>query len=120
MIERLESQGNILIFRATGKLTDDDYEKVLVPSLEAVVQEHGSVRFLFYLDEGFQGWEPKAMWDDCKVGLGKLRKSFTKLAVVGGPKWVHWGMKIADLIMPAEVKVFNIDQLPEAQEWIRA
>ena len=57
-----ESDGNIVGFRASGRLTGEDYEEVLIPHIEEVAKEYGTVRFLFYLDEDFEGWEPKALW----------------------------------------------------------
>jgi len=121
MIEILpESEGNILGFRASGKLTDQDYRDVLIPRLEETAAEHGKVRFLYYLDEDFEGWEPEAMWDDFKVGVGKIKEDFERFALVGGPKWVEWAMKLDNYLMKAEVKTFPVDQLQEAWDWIRS
>jgi hypothetical protein len=78
------------------------------------------VRFLYYLDEGFEGWEPEAMWDDFKVGVGKLRHIFEKIALVGGPKWVKWAMELDNYLMKGEVKTFGVEQLQEAWDWIRS
>jgi len=121
MIELLpESEGNVLGLRASGKLTAEDYEEFLVPRIEAAAKEYGTVRFLYYLDEEFEGWEPKAMWDDFKVGVGKVKKDFERFALVGGPKWVEWAMKLDNYLMKAEVKTFHIDQLLEAWEWVKS
>jgi hypothetical protein len=35
-----ESGGTIMGLRATGKLTDQDYQKVLIPNLEALIKKH--------------------------------------------------------------------------------
>ncbi len=121
MIEVLkETGGNILGIRASGKLTKQDYEDVLIPRLKEAAGEEGKVRFLYYLDEGFQGWEPGAMWEDLKVGLGKLRHDFEKFALVGGPKYVQWGMELDNYIMNGEVKTFPIDKLGEAWDWVKS
>ena len=45
-----ESKGNILVFRAVAKLTDQDYKDVLIPRLESIIREHGKARLL--LDMG--------------------------------------------------------------------
>jgi hypothetical protein len=119
MIEQLpNSQGNILGLRASGKLTDEDYEDVLVPGIEAIIKEHGKIRFLFYLDDGFDGWEPGAMWEDFKLGFGDIRKECEKLALVGGPDWVEWAMKLSSHLIHGEVKTFDVDQLQAAWDWI--
>jgi SpoIIAA-like len=120
MIEILpESDGNVLGVRASEKLTDEDYKSVWIPRLEETIRVHGKVRALLYLDEGFEGWEAHALWDDAKFGL-QHRKDFEKLAVVGGPKWSGWAISIGGHLLTGEVKVFSGDQLRVAWDWVRS
>ncbi len=118
MIEILEQDGNIVCLQATGKLTHDDYQQVLIPRLEQVIKEHGKARILFAMGEEFHGWELEAMWDDAKFGM-KHRTDFEKLAVVGSPKWLEWATKIAAIVVSGEVRTFPPGQLAEAQSWIK-
>lgn len=120
MIEFMqESRGNTLALKASRKLTEDDYASVLIPKLDALLREHGKLKVLFYMDESFEGWEPGAAWDDAKFGI-KHRADFAKLAVVGGPRWVEWCMRLSAWIMEGEVKTFDEAQLRDALEWIAA
>jgi hypothetical protein len=118
MIEVMESRGRVLWLRASGKLTRQDYQEVLIPRLEAVIREHGKARLLFHLDPDFQGWELGALWDDLKFDLNH-KDDFEKLAVVGGARWVDAGMKIFARFMAGEVKTMLGEQLAEAWEWIQ-
>jgi hypothetical protein len=77
------SHHNILGIQGTGKLTEADYQDVLIPQLEGVLKKYPKARFLYYLDEGFTGWEMGAMWEDAKFGL-RHKDDFEKIAVVGG------------------------------------
>ncbi len=119
MIEILEQDGNIVCFRASGKLTDDDYRQILIPRLEQVIKEHGKARILLAMGEDFYGWEPAAMWDDAKFGM-QHRTDFEKCAVVGGPKWVEWATTLGALIIPCEVKTFPSNRLTDARSWIQS
>jgi hypothetical protein len=119
MIQILEQTGNVLCLQASGKLTHDDYQQVLIPCLEQLIKEHGKARVLFGMGEEFHGWEPAAMWDDAKFGM-KHRTDFEKCAVVGGPKWLEWATKIAAVMVSGEVRTFPASQLTEAQSWIKA
>ncbi len=120
MLEILpDSQKDILAVKATGKLTDKDYQEVLIPRLEALIKEYGKAKFLFLFDENFQGWELGALWDDAKLGL-RHRNDFAKVAVVGGARWVEWGVKVFSPFMGGEVKTFPLDQLSQAADWIKA
>jgi hypothetical protein len=57
-----ESAGNVLGIRARGALTNDDYQRVLVPRLESMLKHTNTIRVLFCMDETFQGWSAKAAW----------------------------------------------------------
>ena len=105
--------------RATVKLTEKDYQEVLIPRLESLLEEYGKARLLFHMDEQFQGWELGALWDDAKFGL-RHRNDFSKVAVVGGARWVEWGVKLFAPLMEGEVKTFPADQLPQAVDWIKS
>ena len=114
-----ESEGKVIGLRATGKLTDQDYQEVLIPSLEALINQHGKVRLLCFIDEEFTGLEAGAVWDDAKFFL--LHKDdVEKMAIAGGPKWIELIMKLFAPLMKGDVKTFSGDQLPEAWDWIRA
>jgi hypothetical protein len=120
MIEVLpESQGKVMGIKASGKVTAKDYEEVLIPRLEAVLKEHGSVCFLYLLDEDFQGFELGAMWDDAKAGL-KHRQAFEKVALVGAARWMEVGMKLFAPLMKGELKNFPREQLAAAWEWLKS
>jgi len=119
MIEFLpESGGHVLGIRVSGKLTDADYKQTLIPKLESLFHQHGRLDVLFYMDEGFEGWDLGAAWDDASYGL-KHRADFGRLALVGGPRWVEWCIKLAGFLMKGEIRIFPGDRLQEAWSWIR-
>ena len=118
MIEVLdESKGNVLLVKATDKLTVEDYEDVFIPKLMDLIDKYGNVKALLYLPEEFKGWTLGAMWDDAKFGL-RHRNDFEKVAVVGGAKWIQWGTKMASHLIKGEVKVFEMDELQTGIAWL--
>jgi hypothetical protein len=120
MLEILpESHDNILAVKGSQKLTQQDYEEVLIPRLDALMSEHSKARFAFFMDEDFKGWDIDAALHYAKFGL-KHRRRFEKVAVVCGPKWVHWGMKVKSYFVPGEVRAFSCDETPQAREWIES
>ena len=119
MLEILpESQANILGVKATGKLTSREFQEVLVPRLKALIQEHGRVRVLFFLDEDIQGWDLEALQQD---GFGREHlKAFQRIAVVGASWQVSLQMKLIAFLISGEVRNFSRVELPEAWTWIRS
>jgi hypothetical protein len=113
-----ESQGDLIAIKASGKLTADDYEKFLVPKLDKLFAAYGKLRMLVLFSEDFSGWaEVSAAWDDAMIGLQHPR-DFKKLALVGAPQWVEWGMRFFALFVPGHAKPFSTDCYDDAIAWL--
>lgn len=112
-----ESKGRMLAVRASGKLTEKDYVETWIPALQKIIEEYNSANALLYMDETFDGWELKAMWEDTKFGFAH-RNDFKKIAIVGGPSWVEWGSKIASALVNCDLKIYNQEELGEALNWV--
>jgi hypothetical protein len=113
-----ESEGNLLGFKISGKLTEEEYKETLIPRIEEAAKHHGDVRCLVYMDPSFTGWDIGALWDDARYGL-KHKDDFEKLAVVGAAKWVEWGTRLSAHFVKGEVRTFAPEELPEAWLWVR-
>ena len=119
MIERMDGMpAGVIGLRATGKLSRDDYRKVLEPGLNEAVAS-GDARVVFVVT-GFEGLEAKAMVEDLKTGLGvefHHRKDWKRLAVVTDHDWIAKAMQLFAWAMPGELAVYELDQLEEAKTW---
>jgi len=114
-----QSTDTAIALLARGKLTDTDYQQVMIPRLREMIAKQGKARMMLVMGSDFRGWEPRAAWDDASFGL-KHRKDFAKLAMVGAPKWVKWAMDVAQHLLSGEVKTFGAGQEDEAWEWTQA
>src|SRR5215472_5441676 len=69
MIEVLpDFPDGVVAMRCAGHVTRQDYEQVVIPTLEAALQQHQKLRMYCQVDS-LSGMTPGAMWDDVKVGL---------------------------------------------------
>ncbi len=105
--------------RASGQVTAEDYESVVIPAVEAALLKFDSIRFLYHLGPAFTGFTAGAMWDDMKLGLGHLR-NWKRVAVVTDHKWVEGALRLLSFAMPCPVKLFPDAELPEAKHWVVA
>jgi hypothetical protein len=112
------STGNVLGLRVTGRLHAADYD-ALLPKLEDRFREHGKLRVLFYADDGFEGWDLKAAWDDTALGFAHA-SDFERLALVGAPDWVVWCVRLSAFLFKGEVRIFPREALGDAWAWVRA
>jgi len=113
-----ESSEKFLAVKATEKLTTEDYEKTWIPKLNELIDKYGQINAVLYLPAEFKGWTMGAMWDDAKFGI-KHKNNFKKIAIVGGPKWVQWGTKLAAHLIKGELKTYNEDELQTAIGWAK-
>jgi SpoIIAA-like len=119
MIEFMtEGSGPVAVIRATGTLTGDDYKDVLIPRLDNLFGEYGKLRVVFYMDEGFTGWELGATLDDAEFPF-KHRADFEKIAVVGGPDWVPWCIKFTAFLIAGEIRTYPGERLRDAWVWAK-
>jgi hypothetical protein len=120
MVEKIaDMPAGTIWFRASGKLTPEDYKDVLVPTLGEAV-EAGEVRMLFVLSD-FEELEPRAWLEDAKTGLelGFLEHSaWKRSAIVSDAEWVKKAFRMFAWMTPGEVKVFDLDQEDEARDWV--
>jgi hypothetical protein len=108
---------NVVGFVAKGKLSSDDYEKVLIPAVERALEAHDKARLLYVLGGEFDGMTPGAMWDDTRVGVGTLTK-WEKIAVVTDKDWIRHSVDIFGYLMPGDVKAFSTAEEAAARTWV--
>ena len=119
MIEIMpETEGKVLVVKATEKLTARDYEEVFIPKINQLIEEYRKVSVVVLLAENFSGWEIGAAWDDASFGI-QHRHDFEKMAVVGGSKWLQWATKISFNFMDGQVAIYDIPDFENAVAWVK-
>lgn len=122
MIERIEDLSPGAIgFRASGKVTADDYRDVLEPALREAA-EAGEIRLLYVLDSDFE-MDAGAMVQDAKTGLGLgigHHSAWKRTAVVTDVDWIAKAMRMFAWMTPGELAVFEPARFDEAKAWVAA
>ena len=117
MLELLQpTTGNVVSITARGTVTADDYEDVLIPAIEETLNSHHKVRVLLQVEPA-TGFTAGAVWDDTKFGLSHFF-AFEKFALVSDTEWMNNTVKVLGFMMPCPVKLFALDELEAAKEWI--
>ncbi len=107
---------DVLGIEATGKVTHEDYENILIPKAEAMIAK-GPVKLLYVAGEGFEGYELEALWDDGTFGV-KHWRDFTRVAVVADQAWLRTAVTLFKPFFPGEVQLFKLGDLAAAKAWI--
>jgi hypothetical protein len=110
-----EEGGKILMVRATGRLSKEDYER-FVPEVDRLITQHGKIRVLFDMID-FHGWTARAVWEDLKFAVAHFR-DIERLAVVGDKAWEHGMAVFCRPFTKAEMRYFDRGEEDEARAWI--
>ncbi|MBX9692855.1 MAG: STAS/SEC14 domain-containing protein [Cyanobacteria bacterium] len=120
MIEVIsESEGGAIALKASGTLSHQDYQEVLVPRVERLIERYGKARVLLDLSEDFHGWDEDAMWDDTKFGI-EHRNDFAKLAIIGDLDFYKWDVRLVDVIESCPVVLFRAGEFHKAWRHVRS
>jgi hypothetical protein len=114
---RTDLPDHVLGADASGTVTGQDYETVLVPAIEAFRRDHDKIRALVVLGTDFQGFEGGAMWDDAKLGLREAGE-WERLAVVTDQSHMRTMINAFKFMIPGKVKTFELGQLDDAKIWV--
>ena len=122
MIERIdEMPEGASGYRFTGEVSKADYESVLIPGLKKDLGEGREVRVLCQLGPGFDGYEAGAMWADMKTGGHYLfgeHPNWHRMAIATDADWVRHMVGLFGWMTPGEVKLFGLEELDAAKEWV--
>ncbi len=120
MIEFIEGfpEGTIAI-AGKGRVTAEDYDKVLIPKIEETLERHGKLSLYCELGEGFSGIDAAAVWKDLKIGVAHLSR-WERMAIVTDVEWIRFAINAFRFLMLGRVRVFSTGDVSEARAWIAA
>ncbi|HFE45371.1 MAG TPA: STAS/SEC14 domain-containing protein [Nannocystis exedens] len=108
---------NVIAVTATGMVTANDDETVLIPAIEQAHRQYGKIRMLYRFETTLGDYTAGALWDDAKVGLKHLTH-FEKFALVTDNHVIAASTKALGFLIPGEVRVFALSELATATTWI--
>lgn len=105
--------------RATGEVTREDIDTVLLPLLNRQVARFGEIYYILVLDTPVQKFTLGAWWDDIKAGLKNFGQ-WKRIAIVSDQKAVEYFTNIFSFFVPGKSRGFSPNELEEAYAWISA
>jgi len=109
----------IVALSCEGHVTRADYERVLIPRVNAALAADGRVRLYYEFGPAFSGIDAGAGWEDLKMGVEHL-SCWDRVAVVADVRWIQLTLEAFRLLMPRRLRIFNTSRTNEARAWIKA
>lgn len=107
---------NVLAVEATGKITHEDYQNILIPRAEAMMAK-GPIRVLYVVGREFAGFELEALWDDTAFGLRHWH-DFSRIGVATDLPWLRAAVAMFRPFFRGEVRLFALAETSAAKAWI--
>jgi len=116
MIEQLSGlPANVLGFKMSGRLHDEDYKK-FTPLVDDAIAKEGKARILAQFSD-FHGWDAHALWDDIKFSTTHCTK-IERIALVGEKSWEKWMAAVCKPFTMAKIRYFDVNEFDAAKAWI--
>jgi len=118
MFKQIEVQGlDSIGFEVHNKVSQEDYKNILIPALEKVLKTNAKARLLLKFDSDFTGDEPRALWEDIKLGL-KHMDDFERIAIISDKSWINHLTTFFGGFIPCSVSEFKLNQVNNAKAWL--
>lgn len=113
-----EAPENVAAFSATGDVTKEDFENLVLPHVQRKVNEHNELNYLLYLDTDLNKFTMGAWLQDALLGLKNL-SMWNRAAIVTDKEGVQNFTDIFSVVMPGEFKSFPKGNLYNALYWCK-
>jgi hypothetical protein len=117
MITKLENlPSNMVGFRAEGEITEKDFNEIVMPEVDRMVNSEGELNYLLVLDTSLKNFTMGAWLKDAAMGIKHLLK-WNRAAIVTDIESVRTFTKGFSWFMPGEFKGFAQKDLQNAIDW---
>lgn len=118
MIEKLGNMPeNVAGFRATGSVTKEDFEQVVIPEVSKLVRQNGKLNYLLILDTQLKDFTFGAWIQDIFLGLKHLVQ-WNRAAIVTDVTAIHHFTAVFSILMPGEFHGFKKIDIDVAVDWV--
>jgi len=118
MIELLvDLPDRVFGFAASGTVTSDDYQSVLLPALARHRAKNNRFRLLIQVGPGFRKFATTAFWDSPGVGLYRL-EGIDRVAIVTDIGWICEAADRTRGGAGVRLRCFAFEEFDTAAAWL--
>ncbi len=108
---------HVAAFKATGKITEDDYFNTINPLCSKIVHEFGKISYLLVVDTPLSNYSIGAWIQDGLLGFRYLSK-WNRLAIVSNTRGIKEFTDVFGNLIPPKTKGFLMSELEDAKRWV--
>lgn len=108
---------NMIGFKASWQVTQQDFEEVVIPCVQKHVEKMGQINYMLVLNTSIRNFTFSAWLRDILLGLKNITK-WNRAAIVTDSKAIKTFTKIFSLLVPGEFRGFSHDEMQRAINWV--
>lgn len=108
---------DMLTIVVSGQVTHEDIEALLLPAIEAKLQDHASLRLWYEFSPDFIGITVGALWDDALLSVFHF-SDFSRVVMVADMQNLGAMVNTLAFMLPCPVKVFSEHERALAKAWL--
>lgn len=118
MIQVLDAPENVVAFRALGEVTKDDYQSIMAPAVEKLVERINEINFLFLIDTDLENFTAAAWMQDAMIGMKNLGK-WNRAAIVTDSERAITFTNGFSYFVPGEFRGYKKESYQDAMNWVQ-
>lgn len=108
---------NMVGFKATGEITKEDFDNVVIPTVKEAVQRNDELNYMLELDTSIRNFTIGSWVKDAALGVINLSK-WHRVAIITEDTGIIKFTKLFSFAMPGEFKGFSPDEKQAAITWV--
>ena len=108
---------NMVGFCASGLIIHEDFTGTVIPMIEKIIEEQGTLNYLLVLDSSIKNNCLETWWEETLLSLKNLRE-WHRVAVVSNSEEIQDFTYLFSLVSPGEFRGFVHRDLQKAIDWV--
>lgn len=108
---------HVAAYRASGAVSKEEYDRVVVSRVEEVAKEFDKINFLVRLETDIDNYSVGAFFRYLKVSFGHFFK-WNRMAIVTEEKWVRNAYEFLSGLVHGEIKGYSLKEYEAARKWV--
>jgi hypothetical protein len=108
---------NMVGFKATGEITQDNFLNIVDPVVRELVSRTGELNYLMIIETPLKNWTMGAWLQDALLGIMEISK-WNRVAIVSGSEFLNKFTDVFSIFVPGTFRGFPAAQFSEAVQWV--
>lgn len=118
MVELLKDfPDHVVAYEASGKVTSDEYENIVMKRVDEVAETYGRINFLVCLQTEMENYSISALMDYIKISFKHFSK-WERMAIVTDEDWVRKAYELLGPVVHGTIKSYTLEEYNQAKQWV--